>query len=66
LPGQNGLELTKKIKAAHPKIIILILTNYDILEYREAAFQFGADHFFTKSSLNSTELKELVRTYAEA
>jgi len=43
LPGVNGLELTKKIKAAHPSITIFILTNYDIPEYREAAFQYGAD-----------------------
>ncbi len=66
LPGENGLQLTKKIKATHPSIIIFILTNFDIPEYREAAFQFGADRFFGKSSLNSTELKEVVRSYAKA
>ena len=37
LPGENGLELTKEIKADHPYIIISIITNYDMPEYREAA-----------------------------
>ena len=50
LPGENGLELTKKIKAQHPDIIVAILTNYDLPEYREAAYQCGADHFLSKDS----------------
>ena len=63
LPGENGLELTKKIKAAHPIITIFILTNYDIPEYREAAFQYGADRFLAKTSLNRMELEELVKSF---
>ena len=63
LPGVNGLDLTKKIKAAHPNITIFILTSYDIPEYREAAFQYGADRFLAKTSLNPTELEELVKSY---
>jgi DNA-binding NarL/FixJ family response regulator len=55
LPGENGLDLTKKIKAQHPNIIVVILTNYDLPEYRHAAYQSGADHFFSKDSfLNMT------------
>jgi len=50
LPGENGLELTKKIKVQHPNIIVVILTNYDLPEYREAAYQCGADHFLPKDS----------------
>jgi DNA-binding NarL/FixJ family response regulator len=63
LPGQNGLELMKKIKAAHPNITIFIVTSYDIPEYREAAFQYGADRFLAKTSLNPRELEELVKSY---
>jgi CheY-like chemotaxis protein len=33
----NGLELTKKIKTDYPNITVVILTNYDLPEYREAA-----------------------------
>jgi DNA-binding NarL/FixJ family response regulator len=53
LPGENGLELTKKIKAQYPNIIIVILTNYDLPEYREAAYHSGADHFVSKDSFLS-------------
>lgn len=63
LPGETGLELTKKIRATHPNIIILILTSYDMPEYREAAFQCGADRFLVKTSLNRMELEELVKSY---
>jgi DNA-binding NarL/FixJ family response regulator len=50
LPGENGLELTKKIKAQYPDIIVVILTNYDVPEYREAAYQCRANHFVPKDS----------------
>jgi CheY-like chemotaxis protein len=50
LPGENGLELTKKIKAQYPDIIVVIITNYDLPEYREAAYQCRADHFLSKDS----------------
>ena len=50
LPGANGLELTQKIKAKYPQTIVVIITNYDLPEYREAAYQFGADHFLSKDS----------------
>jgi two-component system response regulator YesN len=50
LPGKNGLELTKRIKAEHPNIIFVVITNYDFPEYREAAYQCKVDHFLTKDS----------------
>jgi CheY-like chemotaxis protein len=50
LPGANGLELTQKIKAQSPDTVVVIITNYDLPEYREAAFQSGADHFLSKDS----------------
>ena len=32
LPGENGLEVTKKIKKNYPGIITVILTSYDLPE----------------------------------
>ena len=63
LSGQNGLELTKKIKAAHPNIIVFIITSYDLVEYRDVAFQYGANRFLAKESFNWRELEELVKSY---
>ena len=62
LPGENGLELTKKIKTYHPKIIIIILTSYDLPEYREAAYQYGANYFFSKGSSTREEILALVES----
>jgi DNA-binding NarL/FixJ family response regulator len=50
LPGENGLELTQKIKMNYPGIIVVILTSYDLPEYRQAALRSKADHFVTKDS----------------
>jgi len=62
LPGQNGLELTEKIKKLHPEIIIIILTNYDLPEYREAAARFKADHFLSKDSMTQQDVSAIVKS----
>lgn len=61
LPGENGLELTEKIKNLHPDIMIIIITNYDLPEYREAAARFKADHFLSKDSMTIEEVVTLVK-----
>jgi DNA-binding NarL/FixJ family response regulator len=48
LPGENGLELTRQIKRVYAYIVIVILTSYDIAEYRQQAFRNGADCFISK------------------
>jgi len=50
LPGENGLELTKKIKKNYPDIIIVVITSYDLPEYRQAARENMADYFVPKGS----------------
>ena len=62
LPGENGLSLTKKIKARYPGIIVVVITTYDIPEYREAAFQYGANRFLPKDSLDWNEIKTVVES----
>ncbi len=61
LPGESGLGLTRKIKAAYPDIIIFILTNYDTQECREAASRYGADRYIAKESFH--RLQELITSY---
>ena len=48
--GANGLDLTKKIKFEHPAIVVVILSQHDIAEYRSIAQQNGADFFFSKGA----------------
>lgn len=65
LPDANGLQLTQKIKADLPNIKIAILTVYDLPEYRQAARQYGADHFFVKDSLKWDEVAAFVKSAPE-
>jgi DNA-binding NarL/FixJ family response regulator len=62
LPGMNGLQLTQRIKKDFPKIPVVILTGYDLPEYREAAIQYGADGFFVKESLDWQTIAALVKS----
>lgn len=48
LPGENGLEVTKEIRLVYDDIVIVILTSYDLPEYRQQAFRNGADCFISK------------------
>jgi two-component system, response regulator YesN len=48
LPEANGLDLIRKIKARHPKIVSIVLTGYD-REYRDVALE-CADYFLSKRS----------------
>jgi DNA-binding NarL/FixJ family response regulator len=62
LPGENGLELTRKIKGNDSGITVIILTSYDLPEYRQAAEANGADHFVSKSTSTRDEFLALVRS----
>jgi len=62
LPGENGLELTRKIKADYPNIIIIILTSHDLPEYREAAMRYKADYFFSKGAIPNNGIFTLVKS----
>ena len=55
LPGENGLELTRKLKCSYPETIIVILTSYDLPEYREVASQYGANYFLSKGGTSTAD-----------
>lgn len=50
LPGENGLDVTRKIKRVYDDIVIVILTANDLPEYRQQAFRNGADYFLSKGN----------------
>ena len=63
LPGENGLDLTAKIKAKYPDVIVIVLTSYDTPEYREAAVKAKADHFLAKGSSSREGILTLVESF---
>ena len=64
LPGENGLEITRKIKIQRPDIVVMILTSYDLPEYRDVALHYGANHFIVKGSSTFEEISSLIKSYA--
>jgi DNA-binding NarL/FixJ family response regulator len=66
LPGQNGLQLTRKIKADHRDIPIIVVSSYDLPEYKEAAMQYGASSYITKDLFNVESISTFVRCYQKA
>lgn len=62
LPKFNGLELTKIIKDQYPDVPIIILTSYDLPEYREAAFQYNANFFLSKASITKERIISLIES----
>jgi DNA-binding NarL/FixJ family response regulator len=62
LPGENGFRLTGKIKALYPEMMVIIITSYDSLEYREAAVKAGADLFISKKSSTAKEIVSAVKS----
>lgn len=62
LPGENGLELTRKIKRTHPRTLVIILTSYDLPEYRKVASSCGASYFVSKGSTSVEEILTSIDT----
>jgi DNA-binding NarL/FixJ family response regulator len=51
MPGMNGVDATRQLKAEMPELQVLILTIFDVQEYREAAMASGASGYVIKKSL---------------
>jgi len=48
LGGESGLELIKKLRAAHPEVLILVLSMHDGVFYAERAMKAGARAYVMK------------------
>jgi DNA-binding NarL/FixJ family response regulator len=64
MPGINGLETTRRIKAEPGSPRIIILTLHDNPEYRSASNSVNADGFIAKSDFGS-DLIPLIRLIFE-
>jgi DNA-binding NarL/FixJ family response regulator len=53
MPGMNGIEATRLIKARPNAPRVVILTSHDLYHYRTAAKAVGADNFISKADFDS-------------
>jgi len=65
MPGMNGLMATQELKQIMPEVKTIILTIYDMDEYREAATTSGASGFVLKKSMRN-ELVQTIRMVFES
>ncbi len=63
MPIMTGIEATRRIKAAHPAVRVLILTAYEDDPYVFALLRAGADSYILKTA-SPDELVRAVRTTA--
>ena len=60
MPGVSGIEATRRIKAEHPDVRVLVLTAYDDDPYIFALLQAGASGYILKTA-GSRDLVQAVR-----
>jgi DNA-binding NarL/FixJ family response regulator len=60
MPGRNGLDVLKDIKASHPGLPVLMLSMYPEEQYAVRALKSGASGYLTKESAPD-ELMEAVK-----
>ena len=60
MPGVTGIEATRRIRAEHPRVKVLVLTAYDDDPYVFALLQAGAHGYLLKTA-DSSQLVEAVR-----
>jgi len=56
LVGQNGLDLVKTLKSAHPEVLVLIISMHDEVIYAELALKAGARGYMMKQEAASVML----------
>jgi DNA-binding response OmpR family regulator len=64
LPGLNGLELLKWIKANHPEIKVIMVSRVDDQAIAEQALNNGAEDFITKPINPADLLEKLKKSYS--
>ncbi|SRR5579863_5617532 len=50
MPGGSGLDVLRAIRTEHPRLFVLICTNYPYPQFREKCLDAGANVFLDKST----------------
>jgi DNA-binding NarL/FixJ family response regulator len=64
LTGQSGLDLVKTLKAAHPRILILIISMHDEAVYAARALRAGARGYVMKQEAASVMMEAITTVLA--
>ena len=61
MPGMGGIEATRRIRAAHPDLLVLLMSTYDVEDLPAGATDCGAAAYLHKENLSPDLLTRLWR-----
>ena len=61
MPGMGGIEATRRIRAAHPDLMVLLMSTYDLEDLPAGAADCGAAAYLHKEHLSPDLLTRLWR-----
>ncbi|GBG08595.1 DNA-binding response regulator [Paenibacillus agaridevorans] len=62
MPGMNGLELTRQLLGANPRLKVIVLSSYDSFEYVRGSLSYGAVDYLLKHRLSADTLSVVIRS----
>jgi DNA-binding NarL/FixJ family response regulator len=62
MPGMGGIEAARQIHAAHPDVIVVLMSTYDLEDISVAAADCGASAYLHKEHLSPDLLNRIWRT----
>ncbi|MDZ4868252.1 MAG: response regulator [Alphaproteobacteria bacterium] len=61
LPGRNGVEVLKRLRAAHPFVPVVMLTGQGNETIAVAAIQAGAQNYLSKGTISTETIERAIR-----
>ena len=59
MPDMNGIEATRRILAAHPDVVVFLLSSYDVADLPPDAADSGASGYLNKERFGVDTLRRL-------
>jgi DNA-binding NarL/FixJ family response regulator len=59
LPGIDGVEASRRLRARHPDIVVILLSSYDEAEFADLTSDCGAAAYVPKSAFGPDRLEEV-------
>jgi two-component system, NarL family, invasion response regulator UvrY len=59
MPGMNGIEATRRIVSAHPDVMVILCSTYDVEDLPPDALESGARAYVNKERFGTDTLRRL-------